>query len=41
VFATTNNVPQRFLAYTVGTIVLGLLGLDVAVRLIVLAMGAR
>ena len=41
VFATTNNVPQRFLAYTVGTIVLGLLGLDVAVRLIVLAMGGH
>ena len=41
VFATTNNVPQRFLAYTVGTIVLGLLGLELAVRLIFLAMGAH
>lgn len=36
VFATTNNVPQRFLAYTVGATVLGLLGIELAIRLVVI-----
>ena len=41
VFATTNNIPQRFFAYTIGTIVLGLLGLDLLVRLLTLAVGGH
>lgn len=41
VFATTNNVAQRFAAYAAGFAGLGLLWLDLGVRLILIATGPR
>ena len=41
VFATTNNVVQRFSAYTAGVAMLVLLWADLAIRLVAAAAGAR
>ena len=41
VFATTNNVAQRFSAYSICFGMLGLLWLDLAVRLILVATGSH
>ncbi len=41
VFATTNNVGQRFAAYSLGFAVLGILWIDLAVRLVLVASGSH
>ena len=41
IFVTTNNVIHRFAAYATGLTLLGLLWLDLAIRLVLLAFGAH
>ena len=41
VFATSNYVPQRFMAYAIGTTVLGLFGIELLIRLVGLAMASH
>ena len=41
IFVITNSVIHRFSAFTIGLAMLGLLWLDLAIRSVVLALGAR